>query len=310
MLLGPDAREVEREGVEGLHLRDDVTSPRARRLPSTAHELEGFEHLRDGVDEPCERDAVLRVEGHLHVAVQGGGGGRQHPAHPVGRDRDGRGADDPRHAFAAPPGEVGLHLVRPRAEVELGLGQEVPPARAADAPAAAVQAPVVVYYEKDRNSRLLGRIEEILRAKNVMFTKLDVHNDESAMSFVRTQAKCDADQLPIVFVADVSNILVVHPSVPANTVEEFIVHLKRNPDALNYGSTGVGTATMMTSASPSMAGSNMRRATSSMRCSYSGELAQILALSAAEAVAATGERLTGFLSSTATMSRKLRAVWL
>ncbi len=74
--------------------------------------------------------------------------------------------------------------------------------RAADAPAAAVQAPVVVYYEKDRNSRLLGRIEEILRAKNVMFTKLDVHNDESAMSFVRTQAKCDADQLPIVFVAD------------------------------------------------------------------------------------------------------------
>jgi tripartite-type tricarboxylate transporter receptor subunit TctC len=56
------------------------------------------------------------------------------------------------------------------------------------------------------------------------------------------------DLVPIVFVADVSNILVVHPSVPANTVEEFIVHLKRNPDALNYGSTGVGTAAHLTGA--------------------------------------------------------------
>lgn len=56
------------------------------------------------------------------------------------------------------------------------------------------------------------------------------------------------DLVPIVFVADVSNILVVHPSVPATTVEEFIVHLKRNPDALNYGSTGVGTAAHLTGA--------------------------------------------------------------
>ena len=45
------------------------------------------------------------------------------------------------------------------------------------------------------------------------------------------------DLVPIVFIADVSNILVVHPSVPANTVEEFITYLKRNPDSLNYGST-------------------------------------------------------------------------
>ena len=56
------------------------------------------------------------------------------------------------------------------------------------------------------------------------------------------------DLVPIVFVADVSNVLVVHPSVPANTVEEFITHLKRNPDSLNYGSTGVGTAAHLTGA--------------------------------------------------------------
>lgn len=56
------------------------------------------------------------------------------------------------------------------------------------------------------------------------------------------------DLAPIVLIADVANVLVVHPSVPAATVEEFIVHLKRNPDALNYGSTGIGTAAHLTGA--------------------------------------------------------------
>lgn len=56
------------------------------------------------------------------------------------------------------------------------------------------------------------------------------------------------DLVPIVFIADVANVLVVHPSVPANTVEEFIAYLKRNPDSLNYGSTGIGTAAHLTGA--------------------------------------------------------------
>ncbi len=56
------------------------------------------------------------------------------------------------------------------------------------------------------------------------------------------------DLVPIVFIADVCNVLVVHPSVPANTVEEFIEHMKRNAGALNYGSTGIGTAAHLTGA--------------------------------------------------------------
>ncbi|WP_328805669.1 Bug family tripartite tricarboxylate transporter substrate binding protein [Sabulicella rubraurantiaca] len=36
------------------------------------------------------------------------------------------------------------------------------------------------------------------------------------------------------------NVLVVHPSVPARTVPEFVAHLRANPGKLSYGSPGVG----------------------------------------------------------------------
>jgi len=51
-----------------------------------------------------------------------------------------------------------------------------------------------------------------------------------------------ADLVPVVQIADVPNVLVVHPSVPAKTFEEFVAYIKANPGKLNYGSTGVGTS--------------------------------------------------------------------
>ena len=50
------------------------------------------------------------------------------------------------------------------------------------------------------------------------------------------------DLVPIVQIADAANVLVVHPSVPATTLEELIAFAKANPDKANYASTGVGTS--------------------------------------------------------------------
>jgi glutaredoxin len=62
-------------------------------------------------------------------------------------------------------------------------------------------APVVVYFEKDRNQRLLERVEELLKARSIVYRTLDVTGDEPTMAFVMREAKCEEDDLPIVYVA-------------------------------------------------------------------------------------------------------------
>lgn len=62
-------------------------------------------------------------------------------------------------------------------------------------------------------------------------------------------------KLPYVFVRDfaaislfgtTANLLVVHPSVPAKSVQEFIAHAKANPGKMDYGTTGVGVSPHLT----------------------------------------------------------------
>ncbi len=50
------------------------------------------------------------------------------------------------------------------------------------------------------------------------------------------------DLVPIVQIADVPNVLVVHPSVPAKSFDEFLAYAKANPGKLNCASTGIGTS--------------------------------------------------------------------
>lgn len=47
---------------------------------------------------------------------------------------------------------------------------------------------------------------------------------------------------PIGQIADVPNVLVVHPSTNIKTMEEFLKYAKANPENLNYASTGIGTS--------------------------------------------------------------------
>src|SRR5688572_2624794 len=41
-------------------------------------------------------------------------------------------------------------------------------------------------------------------------------------------------------IAAVPNVVSVHPSVPAQTMNEFVLFLKQNPGKLNYGTPGIG----------------------------------------------------------------------
>ena len=59
-----------------------------------------------------------------------------------------------------------------------------------------------------------------------------------------------ADLAPICLAVDFSNVLVVHPSVPAKNLEEYLA-LARRPEGMDYGSSGVGGACLLyTSPSP------------------------------------------------------------
>ncbi len=49
------------------------------------------------------------------------------------------------------------------------------------------------------------------------------------------------DIAPVICAARLAYVVVVHPSVPAKTIPEFIAYAKANPGKINYGSAGPGT---------------------------------------------------------------------
>jgi tripartite-type tricarboxylate transporter receptor subunit TctC len=51
----------------------------------------------------------------------------------------------------------------------------------------------------------------------------------------------EKDLRPVSLVASAPLMLVVHPSIPAQTVTEFLAYARANPDKLNFGSGGAGT---------------------------------------------------------------------
>ncbi len=55
-----------------------------------------------------------------------------------------------------------------------------------------------------------------------------------------------AQFVPVSVMAAVPNVFLVHPKVPANTVQEFIAYARANPGKLNYSSQGNGTTSHLT----------------------------------------------------------------
>jgi tripartite-type tricarboxylate transporter receptor subunit TctC len=49
------------------------------------------------------------------------------------------------------------------------------------------------------------------------------------------------DFAPIILAAELKNVIVVHPSIPAKTVPELVAYAKANPDKISFGSAGTGT---------------------------------------------------------------------
>jgi tripartite-type tricarboxylate transporter receptor subunit TctC len=54
------------------------------------------------------------------------------------------------------------------------------------------------------------------------------------------------DFVPVAYIAASPNLLLLHPSVPANNLQELIAYAKSRPGGLNYASSSVGGATHLT----------------------------------------------------------------
>ncbi len=72
-----------------------------------------------------------------------------------------------------------------------------------------------------------------------LFNTMSVHTMNQAL-FASMPFDGVKDFSPIAMLAYVTNTMVVHPSVPAQTVKEFIDYAKANPGKIAYASAGVG----------------------------------------------------------------------
>jgi tripartite-type tricarboxylate transporter receptor subunit TctC len=90
-------------------------------------------------------------------------------------------------------------------------------------------------------------IESVINAPRDGYTLLMTPSTVAVLPVVTKQARYDAakDLAAITQVAGISNVLVVHPDVPAKTLGELIALAKAKPGTLNYGSAGAGSSPHM-----------------------------------------------------------------
>lgn len=83
---------------------------------------------------------------------------------------------------------------------------------------------------------------EVVRARPDGHTMLmgNIGPQSIAYSLFRNLPYGSGDLVPVSNMIRGPNVLVLHPSVPAGSVPEFVHHLKQNPGKLSYGTPGVG----------------------------------------------------------------------
>ena len=69
-----------------------------------------------------------------------------------------------------------------------------------------------------------------------------VHHTIAVSLYSKLSYDLQTDFVPVTMIALVPNVVVVHPSVPVNSVAELIDYAKKNPGKLNFGSAGNGTS--------------------------------------------------------------------
>jgi tripartite-type tricarboxylate transporter receptor subunit TctC len=73
---------------------------------------------------------------------------------------------------------------------------------------------------------------------------LGLHSTIAILQYLNPKLPYDPEKdfLPVVHIATLPNLLVVHPSVPANSVAELIAYAKSKPGTLSYASQGNGSS--------------------------------------------------------------------
>ena len=85
--------------------------------------------------------------------------------------------------------------------------------------------------------------EAVARAPADGYTLLQIVTPHAINAALYSNLSFDfaRDIAPVICVARLAYVVVVHPSVPATTLPEFIAYAKANPGKINYGSAGPGT---------------------------------------------------------------------
>ena len=102
--------------------------------------------------------------------------------------------------------------------------------------------PVGDRRERPGGNGAIGMLAAIPRAAGRAYAarRLFRHADRQAGGRGRRRLRSGEGLLPVAQVTDPPQVMMVHPSVPARTLPEFVAHAKADPGTLNYASSGNG----------------------------------------------------------------------